>query len=63
MIPTKKEGLTLFFRLAASGLPSRTCLAACPAPSVISDAKGHLTAVITIRHHIYVAHDQFLRVV
>ena len=50
------EGLTLLLCLTASGLFSRTCLTARPAPSVVSDAKGHLTAVITIRHHIYFAH-------
>ena len=56
MIPTKKEGLTLFFRLTAGGLLRRTCLAACPTRRVVGDAKGHLTAVITVRHHMYVAH-------
>lgn len=56
MIVIKKEGLTLFFRLTASGLLCRTCFAACPTRCVVSDAKGHLAAVITIRHHIYFAH-------
>ena len=54
MIDIKKEGLTLFFRLTASGLLGRTCLTACTARCVI-DAQGHLAAVITIRH-VCIAH-------
>ena len=50
------KGLFALFRLTASGLLCRTCFAACPTRCVVSDAKGHLAAVITIRHHIYFVH-------